>query len=744
MKTLNATGLKDSSAKCRYWLVVLMVVLVSGCGGGGGGGSTLAAADDSIGAVDSGGSSSRNIGSIFVEEPKKAGGGVRTFAPSIGFKGAAFVSPADVDCVTVFPRQLSMTWRNETTGRSGTGFVGTGCVNTLLFGLVWNTRWSVPEGVVDLAMGRNQITLMVTDGVGNSGRVTIPVERLEDTTAPVIVIRSPGPDALDVPVNRRLSVTFNEPMLESSLTSEHFSLRDTIGREVPGTHNYDESNSVWQFSPNLPLTYSSAYVVTISGDVADLFGANTLGVNQQWSFTTAPDPDVTPPEVTRVSPAPDSACIAADSALLAGFSEPLNSATVNPFTFTLNDGQSEPVISTVSYDGSFAALRPNLPLLPGVEYQATLSREISDLAGNNFPTDFVWQFRSADTDALGTWEPLASVNAPPERSGHSSVWTGVEMIVFGGRTFASGQFVDTDSGGLYDPLTDTWRSTSTAGVSAFIHHSAVWSGAEMLVWGGNRSDGARYDPQTDSWQLIDGAMAPSPRREHAAVWTGNRMIVWGGSNEFDYLGDGGLYDPITDTWVPMSLDGAPSGRTGMAAVWTGEEFVIWGGRSKNGEILTDGARYHPDTGRWIPLPATDAPGSSRMVGAWTGSEVIIWNGGIGANEDSNGFLMKSASLRFYHPMTDTWRQSRSPCEPYLGSGETYAHWTGTELFVWADNVRGGYLYQPDVDHWRSITTSQAPPVRRNATSQWAGDRFILWGGSEVFGGLRSTGFTFRR
>ena len=55
----------------------------------------------------------------------------------------------------------------------------------------------------------------------------------------------------------------------------------------------------------------------------------------------------------------------------------------------------------------------------------------------------------------------------------------------------------------------------------------------MIVWGGfdGNSDvntGGRYDPNTDSWIATGTANAPTARDTHTAVWAGGEMIVWGG------------------------------------------------------------------------------------------------------------------------------------------------------------------------------------------------------------------------
>ena len=53
----------------------------------------------------------------------------------------------------------------------------------------------------------------------------------------------------------------------------------------------------------------------------------------------------------------------------------------------------------------------------------------------------------------------------------------------------------------------------------------------MIVWGGQGSShniltGGRYDAATDSWTPTSTASAPEPGQ--TAVWTGSEMIVWGG------------------------------------------------------------------------------------------------------------------------------------------------------------------------------------------------------------------------
>jgi N-acetylneuraminic acid mutarotase len=136
-----------------------------------------------------------------------------------------------------------------------------------------------------------------------------------------------------------------------------------------------------------------------------------------------------------------------------------------------------------------------------------------------------------------TWAATAAYHAPERRLGHTAVWTGSEMIVWGGTPDSFDLTLHT--GGIYNPRSNSWTATTTqhAPASRF-GHTAIWTGSEMIVWGGSSlsfphgyqtfNTGGRYNPDTDSWTDTSTANAPAARDLHTAVWTGNQMIVWGG------------------------------------------------------------------------------------------------------------------------------------------------------------------------------------------------------------------------
>ncbi len=76
----------------------------------------------------------------------------------------------------------------------------------------------------------------------------------------------------------------------------------------------------------------------------------------------------------------------------------------------------------------------------------------------------------------------------------------------------------------------------------------------MIAWGGTNmsnslNTGGRYSPGADSWTATAISNAPLGRSGHTAVWTGSEMIVWGGGNS-GFLNTGGRY--CAQSQAPMA------------------------------------------------------------------------------------------------------------------------------------------------------------------------------------------------
>jgi uncharacterized repeat protein (TIGR01451 family) len=336
------------------------------------------------------------------------------------------------------------------------------------------------------------------------------------------------------------------------------------------------------------------------------------------------------------------------------------------------------------------------------------------------------EIKNRDQCIDDTWSATTLTGVPVGRIRHTTVWTGTEMIIWGGYYDSSSV---SNNGGRYDAAADSWTETSTTDAPVpRQEHRAIWTGTEMIVWGGRNgsatspvlyNDGGHYQPATDSWSPTSTTSAPSARYGHGAVWTGSEMIVWGGSVGGGYTFTGGRYNSATGTWAATNLDNAPSDRLIPGAVWTGSEMIIWGGYPYRGT----GARYDPLSNTWTTTTTTGAPvGRHQHTTVWTGTTMIVWGGYQNLNTGG-----------IYDPVTDSWVATSTTGVPD-GRHAHSAVWTGTEMIVWggrnSSNLNSGGRYDPDLNRWSATTTTGAPSARMDHSSVWTGpdSEMIVWGG----------------
>ena len=337
------------------------------------------------------------------------------------------------------------------------------------------------------------------------------------------------------------------------------------------------------------------------------------------------------------------------------------------------------------------------------------------------------------------WQAFSTAGAPSTRISHSAVWTGSELIVWGGAGGNTEDFPGLNTGARYNPTTDTWVATNTPGITdPRFNHTAVWTGTEMLVWGGRNGasyldDGGRYEPATDLWTPLSQTNAPSARDGHTAIWTGSEMIVYGGDGYLvnPTLQVGGRYAPGTDIWTPLEAI-EPVGRRGHVMVWTGADVLVWGGDSSMGDLSSAGLRFHPETSAWSTLATEGEPiWGIEATGVWTGQELVV----LGYGAVSGGGV--GARGGRYDPATDVWQPMSEVGAPSQRASTT-SIWTGSEMIVWGGGDRfilvhgknTGGRYSPSTDTW-TVTSATRPPIERHAhTAVWTGDEMIVWGGSD--------------
>jgi N-acetylneuraminic acid mutarotase len=352
--------------------------------------------------------------------------------------------------------------------------------------------------------------------------------------------------------------------------------------------------------------------------------------------------------------------------------------------------------------------------------------------------------------SLDKWSATSTTDSPDGRLYHTAIWTGSEMIVWGGHG-ESGKPMNT--GGRYNPSTDTWSATSTSGApDESEKHLAVWTGNKMIVWGGTytssqvvyKNTGGIYDPSADSWQITSTTGAPHGRKGATAVWdnVNDKMIIWGGhywSGSAFVFPPGKIYDPNTDTWSDISTTDAPQKRQYHTAIWTGTKMIVWGGTSTGGYgdlPLNDGGIYDPGTDTWTAI-STDNAADARFqhTAVWTGTKMIVWGGFF-----DDGSSMNSGGI--YDLSTDTWSGVSTSGAPSKRIRHG-AVWTGNKMIVWGGREsytpqyqykNDGGVYDPSTDTWQATSMTNVPLPRDRHTAVWTGSQMIVWGGYNGVGG----------
>jgi hypothetical protein len=189
----------------------------------------------------------------------------------------------------------------------------------------------------------------------------------------------------------------------------------------------------------------------------------------------------------------------------------------------------------------------------------------------------------------------------------------VDMLDMEGALLASAQ--SSSDRGL--PVTNEpggrWRAWLVAAAVAIAAFAAATG-----VFVGRATKAVEEAGPAASWQALPAASIVG-RLGPSAVWTGTEMIVWGGyarSEDVGQKSDGAAYNPTTGAWRTIASS-PPSVRGGAAVVWTGDEIIVWASNSPDGHVGT--AAYEPstDAGAVCPPARSASVKASRRSGQAT-------------------------------------------------------------------------------------------------------------------------------
>jgi hypothetical protein len=259
--------------------------------------------------------------------------------------------------------------------------------------------------------------------------------------------------------------------------------------------------------------------------------------------------------------------------------------------------------------------------------------------------------------SANTWDSIRTVQSPSVRYNHKAVWTGSEIVIFGGSAVAS-PVSDTDylnTGARYSPFTNQWAPlpailTSFPGRKKFAMVASTYG---ILIWGGCQgfpingfkccsfnpltaqcisgigysydssiafNDGIFYNYATNSWTLVSPTNAPSARYHPAAIFDGTNIIIAGGAfyrgspivtcnacqipipgcSPIAYrdtlYNSGAKYDPTANSWT--SIVNGPRQFANTDAVWDNEQYMTMS-IGKTGIYVDSLLSYEPSADDWL-------------------------------------------------------------------------------------------------------------------------------------------------
>ena len=282
------------------------------------------------------------------------------------------------------------------------------------------------------------------------------------------------------------------------------------------------------------------------------------------------------------------------------------------------------------------------------------------------------------------------------------MWTGHDVLVWGGYRGNATAPLALQSGAAYNPGTNSWRKIAA---NQWAHPGAhgVWAKDRLFVLAKN--GGAQYDPATNAWHDIASLPDGTEGGFLAASWSGTTL--------FGVLAEGRVgviavacFDERRDAWtIGRSVHASAHAIDRVSTVWTGKELAV-----------SDGARavwaYDPTRNTWRPL--------TNLAQGATASSIASIGGKLEA------VYLAHNVLRAARAVGNRWNtiatSSRTPISQPIAID------AGGMLFA-IDRSGRGKPQHADPANGRWVSLAGYPlPRGENGTAVWASTGLFLWGG----------------
>ena len=328
------------------------------------------------------------------------------------------------------------------------------------------------------------------------------------------------------------------------------------------------------------------------------------------------------------------------------------------------------------------------------------------------------------------WDSLPDAPIAVRDGGVVSVWTGSQMIVWGGYAQSDGHVLA--DGASYDPATRTWQTLPPSPLGPRASAAFAWTGQQLFIWGGSShatstersTDGAMYDPATRTWHRLP-PVSVGGHVLAAAVWTGARVVLFTAAFDRDTnTADVHAYDPTTNSWSTLpSIHIAQTQILDIIPLVAGNQLYAFMPVQTLGNGLrtgNDSFVYRPTTNSWAqsPMLPTRSPYGIGNT-EWTGDHVLFGPAGVDCNI-CGGFPGESTGS-WADPATGTVRSIPAWLpQPFLGSRFS---WTGSAVLAIGADAHTG-VWDPTTNTWTQLAR---PPYQGGAVQIWTGTELLIWG-----------------
>jgi len=278
-------------------------------------------------------------------------------------------------------------------------------------------------------------------------------------------------------------------------------------------------------------------------------------------------------------------------------------------------------------------------------------------------------------------------------------------------------------------------------LSRRIGADVLWTGEEMIVWGGRKNDrvwhqdGAAYNPETDTWRVLSEAPMSDDRGSYP-VWIGEEMVVISPEGTFGY-------DPSPNTWREIAGPAAGSGSDpaviaidGTVYVWATPDLLRLASGASEWEKLprpewTWYRSFRDYDGRLLVTSASNEVCTGRRFQAWEGE---VWEelrgltfgteGDDCSDVDQVGVLdgrivawgFSTLLAKIYDDAAGEWIDIGGP--PFSGTEGSGPVVIGDRLLV--TGRESGAIYDAATMEWTAVDLPGA-----------VGDINLVWTGSEI-------------